>query len=224
MKKWESLEEVFRNVEKDCRYVILRSYEHLHEKSFLGSGKDIDILCENPKEFLQAICAEVQSDKDDGFHYKIVVGEKNIPIDIIPSGVGYYCQEWEKHMLKCRRQAENGKWYVLEKKDYCFSLLYHVLIHKAVITEKDIYKCQEVFKRYRCGLPDNNKLNKYMGKYMKVMKYQYTVPIVNDMELYVNRENFLFSMTKQKREYIVYFIRKYIETIRGKIRWILWKV
>lgn len=223
MKKWKSLSDVFQNVPEDCLYVILRSYEKLHEKSFPESGKDIDVLCERPEKFLQAINAEPQYGKDDGLHYAVSVDGHRIPIDIMPCGVGYYCAEWEKHMLNHRRLAENGKWYVLEEQDYCFSLLYHVLLHKPSVSEKDIHKCEETFQRYDRFLPDHRQYNKYMVKYMRNMKYRYTVPVLNGSELYVNKENFYFCMAEQKTEYVKYYIKKHIQSIKDKIRWIIWR-
>ena len=173
---WTSMKVFFSSLNAaGLNYVVLRNYHMLPQEQFLEDHPDIDILCNDPKEFLNISKAVPRSKKDDGIHYKMLISSKEVAIDIRWVGDGYLDKKWEKNILQNRINYKNFC-YIPDSKDEYFSILYHVIIQKNNIAEN--------YMRYiTSNLPERTKeytrdeLIKVLEEYMFAEQYHYTCPI-----------------------------------------------
>ena len=121
-------------------YLILRNYENLlNDEIYVSGHEDIDLLCEKSEDIVSVLNAE-QSDfhkksmVQDRTHYYIYIADKKVDLDLRHCGDGYYCEQWERDMLRTR-VSHNG-FYVPNKVDYFYSLIYHAVLQKRVLTEE----------------------------------------------------------------------------------------
>lgn len=135
-----SLENMIKKLNK-TEYLILRNYEIL--TTDMDCGEDIDILCSDKKSLVSLIHAFPITPGNNVFNYYIIVKDKKIFIDIREIGDGYYDKKWEQDMLKNRVKFRG--FYILDKENYKYSLLYHAVIHKYSISNKYSKKLREMF-------------------------------------------------------------------------------
>lgn len=143
MKKcnYSSIKEVVELLNKsNVPYLILRNYENLlNDEIYVSGHEDIDLLCEKSEDIVRVLNAE-QSDYHkksivkDRTHYYIYIADKKVDLDLRHCGDGYYCELWERDMLRSR-VLHNG-FYVPNKVDYFYSLVYHAVLQKKVLTEE----------------------------------------------------------------------------------------
>ena len=166
-KNWTSLSEIFRVLNEKCvNYIVLRNYEGVLDSEHVSG--DIDFLCENRKELVCVLGAELRGSGFNEAHYEIFVQEKRIEIDVREIGDGYYCADWEKSFLKYRENF-NGI-FVMDPENHFYSILYHCLIHKGQIPEK-----YSAFLSGKC--PQSNSTESFrtlLFEYMSEKKYLVT--------------------------------------------------
>ena len=200
-------------------YIVLRNYEELMHESFINSHPDIDFLCENKNDLVEAINAQNRLDYEDGVHYKVLVGDIYVPIDIREIGDGYYDDKWERDMLKSKTLYQ-GIIFAPNDENYYYSLLYHAIIQKDKISE-DYMK---IFKHYEMlyDIKVNDNYVKILDRYMERQGYKYTYP--NDIGVGFNVRRSkrslieINSREKAKRNYIK--IKRIIKKILNNI----WRV
>lgn len=130
MYKWNSIFELFSYLnKKNIKYVVLRNFEELEEDDFLLNHADIDFLCEDLKQFVEAIHADFRYSKKDIVHYTVDVSGVSVPIDIRVVGDDYYDDKWEENILKCR-ELYKDICYIPNCKDYFYTLCYHAVLQK----------------------------------------------------------------------------------------------
>lgn len=129
LKDYRSLDDFFDSI-SECNYSVLRNYEDFADMDFLNSHPDLDLLCDNVTK-LVASSGLVPKKKNDNTHFCVMIAGVKVPVDLREIGDGYYCSAWEKAMLASR--VKNERFYVLDDKNYFYSLLYHAFIQKDVI-------------------------------------------------------------------------------------------
>jgi len=180
MWEWNSIENFLRKL-NESEYLILRNYENLLEETF--SGGDIDILCSNKEDVARQIHAILRSPESGGFNYYVVIGERKVPVDIREVGDGYYDEKWERQML-CNR-IKTAQYYVMDYENYGYSLLYHAMIHKAVIAKKYVEMLGAVFG---IKIGNNEQTDYLLCNYMHKNGYCFSVP--KDRGVEFNVENY----------------------------------
>lgn len=212
MKVWESLEDVFKELnKKNINYVVLRNYEMLNKGKLLKYHEDIDFLCNNPKILINTLGAMPRAT----INYYIKVKEKNIPIDIRWIGDGYYDKIWQIHMLKNRKLYKNMV-YVMNNNDYFYSLLYHALIQKRKIPIDYNKRLINMGKHLNIEFNDIEDYRKSLNLFMKERNYYYTN--TKDSRVYLNFDKVPKSMIKIN---ILWFIKKQIINLWDNIRELL---
>ncbi len=125
-------------------YVVLRSYEEMHEKEyFTVLKKDVDILVKDIEKFAE-ISGIYQKSPDDNAHYVAFICGELVPIDVQYVGDSYFDVTWQKDMLKHRKRAANGNWFVLSDEDYYYSLVYHYNYHKNNVTNHQLNRLNKM--------------------------------------------------------------------------------
>lgn len=173
MTEYRSLNDFFEELNKDVKYVILRNFENLFEDLTILAHPDMDFLCENRQKFLEIVSTESRGKSDDFVHRKVRIAGKEVAIDIREVGDGYLDSAWEKKILSNRVMTDRG-FYVPDKENYLFSLLYHVLIQKKQIASDYQEKLKGVIGQ--ADVFERNSLLRQLEEYMRTEGYQYTYP------------------------------------------------
>lgn len=174
----EILECLWENM-KNEKYLILRNYETM--SSELSNGGDIDILCESREKIVKLLQAKPVREDVDVYNYCFYINGQRIAMDIREIGDEYYDREWEGEMLKKRIQYK--KFYILEKEEDIYALLYHILIHKKSISDKYINFLNETF-----NTTDEAVLLEKLKRYMNEKGYKVVLPL--DKFVALNEKNF----------------------------------
>lgn len=127
MKNYKSISNLFEEL-KNTNYLVMRNYEEFENDNFLTDHPDIDLLCENVKDITSKLDCKPKGDKDDNLHYIVSIKNRVVPIDIRCIGDNYFDKSWQYNVLS-RKTNYNG-FYVMDKTDYFYTLLYHACIHK----------------------------------------------------------------------------------------------
>ena len=118
----------------NANYLVLRNYENLLKPEMYVDGHgDVDLLCEDAQSIVRLSGAkswwvDKKSMSDDGIHYFILVKGQRVSLDLRQLGDGYYCKEWEQDLLDRKERYEC--FFVMNKKDYFYSLIYHAILQK----------------------------------------------------------------------------------------------
>lgn len=162
------------------QYLVMRNYVDM--VSDLNAGGDIDLLVENKEYFIKLTGAIPLHDGKDCYNYNLLVEGQEIPVDVRVIGDGYYDAKWEEDMLRHRETRD--QFYVMERTDYRFSILYHCLLHKKKITEKYV---QALFREFHTSSVPTMK--KQLVEYMKGYGYSFCRP--KDLGVYFNRKQYI---------------------------------
>lgn len=135
---WKSLNELFYTLNNTVNYVIYRSFEDITDDLFSNHSGDIDILTDNSNTLKYIANAKVKRKKP--YNY-IIVNNKKIDFDIAETGDDIFCLKWEEDLLDKRIKNENNM-YVLQDREYLYSLLYHGYFHKKSFPEKYVKKIE----------------------------------------------------------------------------------
>ena len=129
---WHSMEEVFSCLGKNDIYVILTG-EELLEGGFEGFGlhHDIDILVVNQKRTKELIEGRAYFDDE---HFVINLNGTEAVFGIFELGDDYIDSLWQKDMLE-KRVLHSGGYYVMDKEDHLYWMMYHGLCHKKSVPE-----------------------------------------------------------------------------------------
>lgn len=171
---WESLDQLFYTMNSCLDYVVLRNFEYLPENKFSKEHGDIDFLVNDLDQAVFITNAQKLYKK----RYKLNVAEKDVLIDIEYIGDGSYDKRWQKNILEKKILLKNS-FYVPDLKDYFYSLIYHILVHKTYIEIdypekiKDIYKKFSFFDPNKCNFDNYLKL---LENFISINGYQITKP------------------------------------------------
>lgn len=174
---WEDFNQLFYVLNSTTNYVVLRNFEDLTEKFLTYEHNDIDIMTD---DFLRIpyLTNGGKSPFNDIFPQTVKISKKLIPFHFEHPRDGNYDEKWATDVLK-RRVLYNG-FYVPNKEDYFYTLLYHALFHQKNISDEykkklntlaDELSLNEITEKTLNDL-DNSK--KVIEKYMTRMGYHHT--------------------------------------------------
>lgn len=129
---WRDLPGVFAALDERVRYVVLRNYEMLPDRFDPSLHGDIDLLVDDLDAAARALHARKVVRKPWRVHYEIVVSGVPVRLDLRHVGDGYYCEEWERDILRTRRRLPCGV-FVPAAEHAFHSLAYHALFQKRAI-------------------------------------------------------------------------------------------
>jgi len=130
---WDSLDQFFYCMNAVEPYLVLRGYDDIAQG--VEAIGDIDFLVVNRQKFALFANAIKISKGIERTNYQITIREKKIDIDLMYIGDGYFDMFWQRDCLN-KRELHNRGFYIMDKKNYYFSLLYHALIHKTEVPKK----------------------------------------------------------------------------------------
>ena len=131
---WDSLREAFDTLNRTMGYVVLRGYDHLPDDYVRERDTDIDVLCEDCRNASWLLHArKVYPHLPFRPHYEISVAGNPVRLDLRYIGDGYYCEAWERDILR-RRTLDKRGFYVPPAEDALPTLAYHAILQKKVAT------------------------------------------------------------------------------------------
>jgi len=206
---WNNLSHLFKILNNTTKYVILRNFESFDDNKL---DDDIDILTSSPKELQFIIKAKKVHKNKRRSAYLIKINNQDVFIDIRYLNDGYYDENWQLDMLKKRCLSNNG-YYILDLKDYFYSLLYHSIIHKPYFSslyEKRLKNMLESSKLNSINIEQNNWAS-ILSEFLN--KNKYIVRIPKDYSVFFNYQHSFYY----KKDYNAQIIRK-IRSILIKIK------
>lgn len=175
---WKTIEDMFKALHTaNCKYIILRNYEEIDEENFYTSGHaDIDFLTADAKEFASIVKAYPRSDGyDDNIHYKVMINDTEVVIDLRSVGDGYYDTEWEKNILD-NRVMQDDRFYIADEVNYYYSLVYHATLQKKALADDYLCRLTAMAKALKIDADNESKHLKALEEFMKQNGYYYTYP------------------------------------------------
>lgn len=184
MANYNNMMDVFNllNQEK-VNYVVLRNYDNLLDDDIYMSGHgDVDLMCDDSTVFAQVIGAlpqkfHVKNGKHDKTHYYIYLKNNYVSLDLRHIGDGYYCEKWEKEILE-RKVFYNG-FYVMSKKDYFYTLIYHAIFQKPFLSNDYKSRLAEMAKNLNLNIKNvsTSDFISLLESYMRENNYRYQYPL-----------------------------------------------
>jgi predicted component of type VI protein secretion system len=219
---WKNMNELFYVMNGTVNYVVLRNFEGMPSEF---DYNDVDLLVEDEK-LAYIVKKDFSLVKDNLRSIKIKVGTNNITLNPNYVGDHYYDQKWEKDILKRRVLHDNG-FYIPNKSDYFYTLLYHVIFHdrwKKIINIREDYKklllnlakelkLEEVTE---ISLNNKNLLEILIKKYMKKSFYNRTDTITYKIRYNETSRLFktsLFILKTHGIKHLSYAIKEKIKLI-----------
>lgn len=189
---FNDLRELFSLLSLCCRYVVLRNYEGLPEQFVIGSHGDIDLLVDSVDEVVALLGLEKESESELRVRYYVVLRDgREVYFDLRSPGDGYYDESWCRRILDARVMDSRG-FHVPDAESFCFSLMYHALIHKKEVAEDYHPKLRlaysQVFPGEELRAED---MAGVLATYMRENGFLYTQPA--DPSVYFNFSNILDS-------------------------------
>ncbi|NMP30446.1 hypothetical protein HII17_02625 [Thalassotalea sp. M1531] len=183
-KGWVDFNEMFQVANWCSDWAVMRNAEYLPD-DFWGNDKDVDILCANLSDFINATNAEAKNLSDANFRVKI--DNQMVDVDARVVGDDYYDQAWQRQMLKAKRIENTVPW--LSKEDYFYSLFYHARVHKQSVKAVYIERLQALANELSINfshdvLYSNTLSAKLLDEFFKQNNYFITYP--NDYACYEN--------------------------------------
>jgi hypothetical protein len=147
---------------------------------------DIDILCDDAVSVVEAMKAFPRNKKDNGKSYLVNLQGCNVKLDVRYVGDGYYDRRWQEVMLDKRIKHPFG-FYIMDKENYYYSLVYHGLLQKRFFAED--YRIRLLKMSTDIGFvavnPDEH--IEQLNKFMRNNGYKYIDPSdPADSTVYIN--------------------------------------
>ena len=174
---FDSLVHVFHtlNAVPGLQWLVLRNFEEMPTYALQDDHQDIDLLVSDFYATKAALDADAAVDshrlEDGGYRVLQTVMMGGVPtlFDFRHVGDQYYDRAFQVDMLQQRRRYQ--MFYVPTRENHLFSLLYHSLVHKRVLSPT----YERVFSRY--GLPLNRQwLRELLNRFMQARGYAYVRP------------------------------------------------
>lgn len=183
-----NLRELFALLNLCSRYVVLRNYEGLPEQFVVGSHGDIDLLVESVDEVVALLGLEKESESELRVrYYATLTSGETVYFDLRSPDDGYYDPAWSRRILEGRCLDVRG-FHVPDAEAFCFSLMYHALIHKKHVAEDYHAKLQAAYARLFSGQAlAADAMADVLEGHMLEHGYAYTQP--QDPSVYFNETN-----------------------------------
>lgn len=182
---WKSLQEFFYVLNNTIEYVVLRNFEYLPNKNKSDEHGDIDLLVANFENARYIANARNVFDEPFRVHCECSIGGIPVRFDFRYVGDNYYCERWEKDILR-NRILERNLFYVPCEIDYKYSLLYHALVQKTKLSEDYRRKLVKYFDCVHIGVIES---------FFDAKGYEFVEPI--DASVF-----YLFRMRPENRSFI----------------------
>ena len=178
---FDSKKDFFKHLNKfnKLKYVILRNQN--------SDKEDIDILVNDyflfkrisdchsyKKKNLDFLSNSGDPVDDSGFKVSnyIKIKEKIVKLDVRYLGDGYFDTSWQNKILSERKFFKG--YYIPNKENFIYSILYHVVYHKGFIDEKYI---NFIKKNFKLKIINFMKIVYIINEYLKLKKYKVTRPL-----------------------------------------------
>ena len=178
-KKFKSLNQVFDalNSVSELKWIVMRNFEGMPDNITIDGHLDIDLLVNDyylVKSILDADCATNQRIEDgkNRILNRVYINNKQVLFDFRHIGDNYYDINFQKNMLETRILYKN--FYIPNKENHLYSLIYHAIIHKKHIASNyiDIFIKNNIQKQSI----NRNNLRVLLDNYMSTNNYKYVRP------------------------------------------------
>jgi len=212
--EFNTLNEVFEQLNKYENWAILRNWEELGEGKYtLAQHGDLDILVTDYFRTLTILASQARSKEKHRVHQTMKVGSDIIPLDVRYLGDNYYDKKWEEQMLQNRVKEDLG-FYRLANQDYFWSLLYHGLFQKPSVAEDYKEKLNSLNAKEQILSPDKitdlKVLTKHLKKYLRKNKISITKP--RDTSVYFSHNT--LTLLKRKYNSLLYYLSNIFYNIK----------
>ena len=184
---YESLTSLLYTLNHCIEYCVLRNYECLPDRFFVGGHDDIDLLVEDLSFIVNLTSAKPISGSENRIDYSIRIGGVDAQFDFRHVGDNYYDPAWERNILK-NRALERGLFYIPGPEDLYYSLLYHVYVQKRQVKPDYLLKLAQYGKEagvvYRSDVEASIC---QLDSFMESFGYEYIEPI--DATVIYNLQN-----------------------------------
>ena len=207
--KWDNLQSVFDDLEKQhIEYVVLRNFKDLPGCSKSTLHRDIDFLTADREKMVTVLNAQKTKKAKYRTQYQIEADGELIDLDIRFIGDNYYDEAWERKILTNRVKNSNGI-YVPCARDYFYSLLYHSIVHKSVISPDYLIELQDELK-------GDNPLD-ILNNYLITEKFSYVEPY--DLSVYYNYKKLNVNISLKRKLYLMkcevdYYSKKMLQLLK----------
>ena len=180
MINYPSIESVFDILNaNDVQYLVLRNFENLLSPDmYLDGHGDIDLLCIDSQQIVGLLDAgsdrpDTPPYRGDGVHYFIMVNNQKVSLDLRYVGDDYYCKEWEDNLLLNR--VRFGCFYVMDKVNYFYTLVYHAILQKRSFSEEYRSRLTQMASCIGCMLSDTSESGflRLLEDYMRANQYKF---------------------------------------------------
>ena len=200
---WNNTSELFEQLNKQCNYLILRNYECMDQQDIFTDGhEDIDFLCEDQQQMVSLLDARPRHRYDNKVQYVILIGGKFVKIDLRHTGDAYYDPLWEQRMLKNRVLHPFG-FYVMNREDYFYSLIYHSILQKKFLSEDYRLRLEHMASEHGLSGVTERDFLRLLDRFMLQNGYYYFYP--NDCTV-TNR--FHLTDPAKRNGYFLWCLRK----------------
>jgi hypothetical protein len=194
--KFNSIEDVFSKLDAEqIHWVVLRNWDELDNDIITLAHGDVDILVDDLYKTILILNGVRGTNLNYRVQYKISIDGQEIPFDIRYVGDDYYDKNWEQEIL--RKREKKDYFYIPNKDNYYYSLLYHALVHKPKLSEE------------------------YTRKLSKLSKYN---PTIENLKTFLTTYDYKITKPKDKSVYYRYSKKHYIyifkQLIKGVLLWI----
>jgi hypothetical protein len=128
-----NIQEAFARLNKYEEYVVLRNWEGFPERPSSVNHSDIDLLVKDRHRAETLLMARPVFLDQRRVYGSVEVGNQLYNFDFRYVGDSYYDMRWQHEMLAAR--VWHDFFFVLSSRDYFWSLVYHSLVHKGVLSE-----------------------------------------------------------------------------------------
>ena len=225
-RSFRSLESVFETLNKinKFRWLILRNFENLPNDYYSPDHGDIDLLVDNFFITKAALDSEAVSsfnrfeDGGERVLQSVLINNERVLFDFRFLGDNYYDSNWQSDLLLNRK--EQKMFYIPSNRDFKYSILYHAIVHKGMISENYINILFSFFKTTK-----RSDLLNILKEFMMENNYLFTKPessvgffpwklknkIIKKITLHLKKIN---KITKKYKNYFVLKIKYFFRNLR----------
>ena len=202
--------DAFNEMNLHGNYIILRNFEEISNDCYYMAGHDdIDFLCDRQKEIVKALDARKNNFWGSQDHFLVKIAGYNVKFGLRYIGDGYYDSYWEEEMLE-NKVLRDAHYYVMQDRDYFYSLLYHALLQKKTLSDDYRIRLRDMGTRIGMKLEEYTDFERVLFHFLNERKY--TVPYPKDPTVPVHYEHvpesFLRGYAEWRLRKIFYIPRK----------------
>ncbi len=175
-RNWNSLEEIFSELNQKSNYLVLRNYEAFdNDAVFLKDHEDIDFLCDDADLMASILDARPRKEiLNRRVQFWIIYKNEKMKIDIREVGDGYYDKRWALDCLNKRQMSTLG-FYVMDPDNYFFTLAYHAILQKKELSEEYLGRLKKMGEKQGYTISSEQDLLNLINSEMIIRKgYHFT--------------------------------------------------